>query len=437
MSSTQHEADVCIVGLGYVGLTLATAFAVADLRVAGVERSPEVVDIISSGRSPFHEFGLEEAISAVAADGRLTAVGLDAPLPAARAYVVTVGTPVRDGDVWLKDLEAAIERIAAGMPEGALVALRSTVRVGTTKGIAERILRASGKDFRLAMVPERTIEGRALAELSSLPQIVGGIDDASTEAAAALFARLGVEIVRVHSAEAAELAKLASNTYRDVQFAFANELAYLSDTMGVDVYDVIHACNYGYDRTNIALPGPVAGPCLEKDAYILADSAILAGTSAPLSMTARHANESIVEHVRAAIGARTVVPATVGIFGIAFKGRPATSDVRGSLAEDFAASFRDGWGAEIVGWDPLVSPTDAQAIGVAWADEAVVASSPVILVQTNHVRFADEQFLDVLVANAPRDAVVVDLWNQLPAAIPGRDDIRVLALGRFGMEAAR
>lgn len=433
------RADVCVVGLGYVGLTLATAFALAGLNVVGVERNNDVVALISSGSSPFHEDGLDEAIGQVTADGRLTAFGTDAPLPAAHAYVITVGTPVRDGEVSLSDLESALSRVAEGMPDGSLIVLRSTVLVGTTGGTALPILSKSGKQFRLAMAPERTIEGRALAELRSLPQIVGGVDEESTDVASHLFARLGVEIVRVGSAEAAELAKLASNTYRDLQFAFANELAYLADTMDVDVFDVIRSCNYGYERMNLALPGPVAGPCLEKDAYILADSARRYGTEAALSMTGRRTNEALVEHVARLVGWRlAAAPKRVAILGIAFKGRPATSDVRGSMAEDFAADFRERWpSVEVVGWDPLVTPRDAEAIGVTMLDEAdAVATSPIVLLQTNHPHFSSQEFGQTLIDGLAPGAIVVDLWNQLSPDVSSRDDVTVLTLGRSKAEVA-
>ena len=441
MSSTPEPevADVCIVGLGYVGLTLATAFALAGLRVAGVERSSAVVGIVASGLSPFHEDGLDAAIAQVTSDGRLTAVDTESQLPAARAYVITVGTPVKNGDVWLGDLENAVSRVADGMPDGSLVVLRSTVRVGTTSGIGIPSLAASGKTFHLAMAPERTIEGRALQELRSLPQIVGGVDEESTNAAASLFARLGVEIVRVGSAEAAELAKLSSNTYRDLQFAFANELAYLADTMDVDVFDVIRACNYGYDRMNLALPGPVAGPCLEKDAYILADSARAYGVDATLSMAGRRTNEALVAHVsRMAKGRLDKDPARVAILGIAFKGRPATSDVRGSMAEDFAAAFVGDWpGAVVVGWDPLVSTADAQSIGIEAVDLAdAVSGSQLVVVQTNHQFFSSEEFAQTLVDSLDADAVVIDLWNQLPSGVSERADIRVLTFGRSKVGAS-
>src|SRR5699024_11583227 len=135
----------------------------------------------------------------------------------------------------------------------------------------------------LAMAPERTVEGMAMAELTTLPQIIGGRDEASLAAASDLFGTLGVEIVPVASPKEAEFAKLVSNTWRDLQFAFANELAYVADLAGVDVYRVIEAAGHNYDRLNLALPGPVAGPCLDKDDYILAAPAAHSSACAPLS----------------------------------------------------------------------------------------------------------------------------------------------------------
>jgi UDP-N-acetyl-D-mannosaminuronic acid dehydrogenase len=434
------EADVCIVGLGYVGLTLATAFAEAGLVVAGVERNSDVVALIAAGKSPFHETGLDEALAAVVASGRLTALPSQTATPRARAYIITVGTPLRDGAVQLSDLEDALTKVGQWMPDDALVVLRSTVLVGTTSGLAAGLLAQTGKPFSLAMAPERTIEGRALAELTSLPQIIGGYDSRSASVAAALFARLGVEIVHVDTPEAAELAKLSSNTYRDLTFAFANELAYFADSAGVDVYEVIRACNYGYDRMNLALPGPVAGPCLEKDAYILSDSAERFGTSVPLSMQGRQTNERIVEHVQSMIG--TLLsdhPAEVGILGLAFKGRPETSDVRGSLALNFAASFVAEWPDVLVrGWDPLVSIRDSASMGITFDELArVISGSSVLLVQTNHRYFSSDEFTELLVESAQHGALIVDLWNQVDGLNERRPDIRIAALGRMTRVGAR
>lgn len=424
--------DVCVVGLGYVGLTLATALASAGLRVAGLERSGSVVDLIAAGQSPFHEFGLDEAIQAVVSKGSLVPFHVEAGTPVARSYVITVGTPVRSGSVYLEDLKSAVAAVAEVMPEGALTVLRSTVRVGTTRSIAEPILKASGKKYAVAMAPERTIEGKALAELSSLPQIVGGIDENSTTLASELFAKLGVEIVPVHSAEAAELAKLASNTFRDVSFAFANELAYFADEAGVDIYDVVRACNYGYDRMNVALPGPVAGPCLEKDAYILSNSADILGVEVPLAMQGRKSNEFIVEHV-----VNRLLPEVsshsqvVSILGLAFKGRPATSDTRGSLAGNFASAMKSKYSTEqILGWDPLVSVSDTAGMGIAFEELDECLKSDVVLIQTNHRFFSSEDFYTAIQGIDRPGRVFVDLWNQLDADRIKSFGNRLIPLGR-------
>lgn len=431
-TQSKSDFDVCVVGLGYVGLTLATALASAGLRVAGLERSQSVVELVASGQSPFHEFGLDEAIAAVVSKGSLTAIHLDAGTPVASSYVITVGTPVRDGSVYLEDLKSAVTAVSKVMPDGALTVLRSTVRVGTTRSIAEPILKASGKAYAVAMAPERTIEGKALAELSSLPQIVGGIDAQSTKLAAELFAKLGVEIVEVHSAEAAELAKLASNTYRDVNFAFANELAYFADEAGVDIYDVVRACNYGYDRMNVALPGPVAGPCLEKDAYILSNSADLLGVDVPLAMQGRKSNEHIVQHVASHLLPELEREAvSVAILGLAFKGRPATSDTRGSLAGNFAQALQSRYSAtEVSGWDPLVSVTDAASMGIVFEELDGCLESDVVLVQTNHRFFSSEEFYSAIDKNPRPGRVFVDLWNQLDVNRLKAVDNRLIPLGR-------
>src|SRR5699024_10165723 len=259
MNDTAEERfDVCVVGLGYVGLTLATAFAATGMSVAGTERREEILVALERGEATFYEAGLSETLREVVAEGRLTAVAAGSRLPRASSYVITVGTPLEDDRVQQEDLARALESVAAEMPPGALVVLRSTVRLGSTSTLAATTLAASGKEFLLAMAPERTVEGKAMAELTTLPQIIGGHDEASLAAASDLFGRLGVEIVPVASPEEAEFAKLISNTWRDLQFAFANVLAYVDDRAGVYIYMVIDADETKYERLIHDMPGPVA-----------------------------------------------------------------------------------------------------------------------------------------------------------------------------------
>ena len=220
--------DVGIVGLGYVGLTLATVLADAGNTVVGIEKRSDVVDLTNQGIPHFSEVGLKDALTRVTTSGRLLAAQEFNPKSHCQTYIITVGTPLSsDGKVRLDMIEAATRQVAENMPDGALVILRSTVQVETTRRIVAPILAATGKKFDIAMCPERTLEGRALQELRELPQIIGAENPTASDRAAAIFQRLTSSVVKVSSPEAAEIVKLIDNTFRDVQFAFANEVARL------------------------------------------------------------------------------------------------------------------------------------------------------------------------------------------------------------------
>src|ERR1051325_6558978 len=196
--------DIGVVGLGYVGLTLATALADAGLKVLGLEKRAEIADLIRSGKPHFQENGLEEIMRGVIADGRLEVRREFEPGDCCGIYIITVGTPLgEDGRARLDMIENAARQVAASMPDGALVALRSTVKIGTSRNVVAPILAASGKSFRIAMCPERTIEGKAMEELRHLPQIIGADDAETREQAMRLFARLTATVLPVSSLETA------------------------------------------------------------------------------------------------------------------------------------------------------------------------------------------------------------------------------------------
>ena len=259
------EYDIGIVGLGYVGLTLATVLADVGYSVIGVEKRSHLVDLTNGGIPHFSEAGLSDALRRVTATGRLVATEEFGPDITCGTYIITVGTPLSEtGDVRLDMIEAATQQVAGNMPDDALVILRSTVKVETTRKVVAPILARTGKRFHIAMCPERTLEGRALQELRELPQIIGADNPNASDRAAAVFQRITSTIVTVSTPETAEIVKLVDNTFRDVQFAFANEVARLCDAFGVNAHEVISAGKLGYSRTNVALPGLVGGPCLEK-----------------------------------------------------------------------------------------------------------------------------------------------------------------------------
>lgn len=437
--------SVVIVGLGYVGLTLAVALAQRGCRVTGLEKRQEVVDLTNSGKPHFSETGLEEAMQAVLASGHFTAcTELPADL-AADAYVITVGTPLIAGTTRprLDMIEQASRQVAEHMRDGALVVLRSTVKLGTTRNVVRPILAASGKSFHLSMCPERTLEGAALKELATLPQIVSGETDEAVARASALFGRLTRATVRVSDLETAEMIKLVDNTSRDVRFAFANEVARACDAIGLNADEVIRSGKFEYPRTDVALPGLVGGPCLEKDPHILMASLADFGTSLEITAACRLVNErQPAETVAAIVGLlaeRGPGPYRVTVAGMAFKGRPETDDLRGSMSIKVVECLLASPQVEhVVLYDGVVARPELEALGldVAIADELVPActGSHALIIGNNHPEY-DDLDLDGCVGAMAPGGFVYDYWAHLverpPAQLAGRYYVVGNAKGRF------
>ncbi|MDN4522381.1 nucleotide sugar dehydrogenase [Mycolicibacterium austroafricanum] len=413
--------DVGIVGLGYVGLTLATVLADTGNSVIGIEKRADVVDLTNRGVPHFSEVGLSDALNRVTVSGRLVAAQQFDRNAVCRTYIITVGTPLSsDGKVRLDMIEAATRQVAENMPDGALVILRSTVQVETTRKIVSPILAATGKRFDIAMCPERTLEGRALQELRELPQIIGAEDAAGSDRAAAVFQRLTSSIVKVSSPEAAEIVKLIDNTFRDVQFAFANEVARLCDAFGVNAHEVISSGKLGYPRTNVALPGLVGGPCLEKDPHILLQSARTRGLSLEITAAGRLVNErqpsETVDFISQEIARRQLsTPLRVRVIGMAFKGVPATDDMRGSMSIKVVDALKKAHpDAEIGLFDPVIAP---EVLADTFPDETIfsrfgeaVSGASVVIIANNHPALGAISPRTMSEFIAPR-GFVFDYWN--------------------------
>ena len=263
---SMRDRNVCVMGLGYVGLTLAVAMADVGFNVHGVEIRANVVRDLLHGQPHFHEPGLAGRLARVLKSKRLTISQHVAGGPRASLYIVTVGTPLNaDGKVRVDMIVNVVREIADHLRDGDMVMMRSTVELGTTRKIVKPILDATGRHYDLVFCPERTLEGQALRELRELPQIVGGHDRESRIRAAQVFQFLTPTVVQVSSLETAELIKLVDNAQRDVHFGLSNEVARIADAIGVSAVEVIRAGKLGYPRTQLPMPGPVGGPCLEKD----------------------------------------------------------------------------------------------------------------------------------------------------------------------------
>ena len=426
--------SVGVIGLGYVGLTLAVSLARKGFTVHGVDTSPTVLDALRARRSHLFEPGVEESIRDLMGD-RLHA-GPALPERGVDAVVICVSTPVADGShaPELENLRRAARHVAERCAPDTLVVVRSTVPVGGTRAVVLPELAARWPRPRLAFAPERTIQGQALRELAELPQVVGGLDDASRDGAMALFSRLTRRVIPVGSLEVAELVKLANNCHTDLIYSYGNEIALLAERWGVDPLEVIRAANLDYPRPDLAKPGFVGGACLTKDPYILLSAANAKGHEPWLVGRARALNEHLpllvaerlVHLIRAARG--SAEGARLAVLGWAYKGWPPTDDMRGAPVVPMLPLLRAA-GLSLRGHDYLVAPAVIRGLGAEpMAPEAAFDGADAVLVTMNHPEYAKLD-LATLLARLRRPAVLFDAWRILDEEAVRTAGVRYAGIG--------
>ena len=427
------DRNICILGLGYVGLPLAVILANSGFDVIGVDRQQVIVDQLQAGEPHVFEPGLREKLAQVVHSGKLC---LHQRIPddcRSTVYIVTVGTPLgADGLVMLDMIRAVAKEIASVADTGSMVIVRSTVKVGTTRQVVLPILDGSGKHFDLAFCPERILAGAAMRELLALPQIVGGDSLKAAFRAANFFQLLTPTVVQVSSLETAEMIKLIDNASRDVQFGFANEVGKMCDALSISAREVVEAGKLGYSSTNLFMPGPVGGPCLTKDSYILSQSVQDFGVVPEIALAARRINESqppeVISNVVRLLKRNPNFPAkpVICVLGVAFKGRPDTDDTRGTMAIPIRAEL-ERWfpGTDVRAYDPVVPAARIKELGydpVLSIIEALSGAN-LVLIHTNHGKIADLS-LENLASSLGVPCFIFDFWNlfsaqdlQLPAHI--------------------
>lgn len=390
---------ICVVGMGYVGLTLALTFAKLGFRVFGIEKRQPIVDQLKSGKAHFYEPELDDLLVSELKHNFELLTELKSGM--ADIYILAIGTPVEGTSKKpnFADLAAVSDSLGWTIKRGDLVLLRSTVPPSTTRNfVIPRLEKNSGLkagvDFDVAFAPERTIEGKALKELYYLPQVVGGVNEKSLIRAENLFKTMTPNIVRVKSLEAAEMVKIINNLYRDVTFAFANEMALACDKFNLDSHEVIKAANEGYERSRVPLPSPgVGGYCLTKDPYILFESVREKGGMLPLIMQARSVNRYMPHYIGGQVDkffkiiGKNSVGAKAFILGLAFKGDPPTSDTRYSPSFKIGRILREK-GLIVYGYDPMVTSKVTQEHEILPASlEEGFRGADVVVLATNHPDF--------------------------------------------------
>ena len=413
-----QDKRICIIGLGYVGLTLAAVMTEVGFEIIGIEKNKKILSQIQNGLSHFYEPRLNDILRKQIDNGKLKVF---AELPKdidTEIFIVTVGTPLdENGIVRLDMVDYAIEQISETKSENKLIIMRSTLKLGTTRKIYEKL----SKNFNsidVAFCPERTIEGKALSELRHLPQIIGGINENSLLRASIIFQFITSTIVKVSCPETAEMIKMIDNTHRDITFGFSNEIAFVCDEVGVDAIEVIKAGKLGYERTNLPIPGPVGGPCLSKDPYILSQSVRDYGTNIDIALKAREKNELLPNQILRSIkkvfngSELNKKPISIALLGLAFKGKPATDDLRGSMALPILNKLKSYFDlADFYGYDPLVSSEEIQKIGLTYLTsiEESFKEKTIVLILTNHPVFSNLD-LDKLIPKMKPPSLLYDLW---------------------------
>lgn len=406
--------QICVVALGKIGLPLAVQFAAKGHRVIGADVDERAVALVGAGDVPFPgEADLDVRLKQVVTGGRLSAT-TDTTAAVAESDAVVIVVPLYVDEQGVPDftwMDAATQAVAAGLRPGTLVSYETTLPVGTTRSRWAPMLEegsglSAGTDFSLVFSPERVLTGRVFADLRRYPKLVGGLDEAS--------ARQGVEFYEavldfdvrddlprpngvwdLGSAEAAELAKLAETTFRDVNIGLANQFARYADTVGVDVAKVIDACN-SQPYSHIHRPGiAVGGHCIPiyPQMYLWNDPA------ATVVRAAREANRAMpryaVELLEAAYG--DLDGAGVLVLGAAYRGGVKETAFSGVFPLVEALRAR---GATPYVSDPMYTADELTALGLPPHDDEPVTAA---VVQADHA-----EYQTLAAADLPGVRVLVD-----------------------------
>jgi UDP-N-acetyl-D-glucosamine dehydrogenase len=415
--------DIAVIGAGYVGMPHAHTFAEAGKKIVLVDLIPDLVEAINRGESHISDVPPERLKPLVDA-GRISASTDFGVVADADAIVIAVPTPLsrqREPDV--SAIESAGRNIAPHLHEGQLVVLESTTYPGTTRDVLQPLLEQgsglkAGTDFHLAFAPERVDPGRTDFTTKTTPKIVGGINQASTEAAVKLYESAVDEVVRMSSPEAAELTKLLENIFRSVNIALVNELARLCGRMQIDVWEVIDAAAtkpFGFMSFK---PGPgLGGHCIPIDPFYLTWKAREYDFTTEFIELAGKVNQSMPYYCRSLISqalnhgaGKSLAGAKLLILGVSYK--PDLGDMRESPALKIIELMRNA-GAEVAYHDPFVAKLpELGLVSVALDPKA----HDCVVIVTDHSAIDYDQLVEdanlvVDLRNATRQARNSKVWK--------------------------
>lgn len=390
------DKKIVVVGMGYVGIPVAVAFANKGFEVIGINRSRPKVDMINTGECPIKgkEPELPELLKKLVKDGKLSATQDFSVCKDAYAILIAVQTPfnIQKMEPEYSSLESAVSDVGKNLSKGSLVVIESTIAPTTIDKVVKPILEkesdmVAGEDFYLANCPERVMPGRLLQNIREYDRVVGGINEKSAQIAVELYKSIVEGELFPTDSLTAEIVKTAENAYRDVQIAFANEIALICEKLGVNAYEVRRLVNKCPFR-NMHLPGSgVGGHCLPKDSWLLAYG-VKNEFSPKIITLAREVNDSMPHHMveltQKALLERGVKieESIISVLGVAYLAD--SDDTRNSPTVPILKELI-GKGAEIRVHDPFVK--EFEGLDVFQNIEEAIKESDCIVLVTAHAAY--------------------------------------------------
>ena len=426
---------ISVFALGRTGLPLSLICADCGFDVIGIDINEDLVKQIKKGELPFYEPKMKELLDKHLNKKFIPTSKITEDVKNCEYFIIAIGTRFNKypEKASLTNLYSVIDKIKKIGIKNKTIILRVTLPLGTTEKIKERLEEdglKEGKDFYLAFVPERLMEGKAIEEEKNLPKVIGCYNDKSFEKVKYFFEKIGGEIVRVSNPKTAESIKLIDNSWRNMRFAFANEIAFLSEVNGINAKEALEAANKGYERNNIPFPGPVSGYCLGKDPYLLEsafDKVVVRGFNS-VWFYARLANDWLCKKIVKEVNGKNILVA-----GLSFK--QDIDDYRNShsidiinhlLSEDFSVTVSDPY-LDKGPYTCLPPYIDKSVKKMEFKD--AIKNADTIILATAH---KDYRKLDKkeLLKNVKKGVKILDLWNIFEGKLEDCKDIDYIGLGR-------
>lgn len=412
---------ICVIGLGYIGLPTASMFAEGGAEVIGTDRNPAIVDALNRGEIIIEEKGLAELVAKVTASGALR--GSTVP-EEADAFIIAVPTPITaDKKADMSYVLSATESIVPFLKKGNIVILESTSPVGTVDSLMLPILEKTGlrigEELFIGHSPERVIPGQILNELVNNSRIAGGYNPLSAAKIAELYRSFVKGDIYETDTRTAELCKLAENTYRDVNIAFANELAKICEDMDINVWKAIELCNK-HPRVNIHQPGPgVGGHCIAVDPWFIVEKQ---PETARIIELSRKTNDSMPEYVASEVITllNGISEPKVTVLGVTYK--PDVDDMRESPIIELIELLKEK-GITTNAFDPFVKGAE----GIEEDLLVAATGSDLLVLGVHHREFKELPFATL--ASVMRNRILYDTRNFVPTTPATAAGFRCYLLG--------